>query len=131
MRHSSSILFTLGLLLLFAANLKARTQSVPQGASTVHDGPWLFRERGCIQCHQIRGVGGHKGPDLSGVGRRLKKEAIHHQIISGGGAMPAFGEALPSEEIDTLVKYLQHRKDKLPAVTKPAPTPVITTAPPQ
>lgn len=86
------------------------------------DGPTLFRERGCVQCHQIRGVGGTKGPDLSGVGRRLKDTAINHQIVSGGIAMPPFGGALSSEDIATLVKYLQHCRDKTPPVTKPAPT---------
>ena len=95
----------------------------PQTATAVHDGQWLFRERGCVQCHQIRGIGGHKGPDLSGVGRRLKKNSIHRQILAGGLAMPAFGQALPNEEILALVKYLQHCRDKLPTAARTDPAP--------
>jgi mono/diheme cytochrome c family protein len=90
-------------------------------AVPITDGPTAFRESGCVQCHQIRGVGGHKGPDLSGVGRRLQKDAIQKQIVQGGEAMPAFGDALPSEQIAALVKYLQHCRAKKPRVQKAAP----------
>ena len=83
-------------------------------SATPLDGPGLFRERGCVQCHAIRGVGGSKGPELSGVGRRLKRDAIERQIVHGGGAMPAFGEALPPDEVATLVRYLQHCRDREP-----------------
>jgi len=76
------------------------------------DAPALFKERGCAQCHQIRGVGGVKGPDLSGVGRRLKQSMIEHQIVAGGGAMPAFGDALAPAEVTALVKYLHRCRDK-------------------
>ncbi len=90
-------------------------------APPITDGRVAFHESGCSQCHQIGGVGGHKGPDLSGVGRRLKKDAIQKQIVQGGGAMPAFGDALPSEQIAALVNYLSHCKSKKPAVPKPVP----------
>ncbi len=78
------------------------------------DGPGLFRERGCAQCHAIGGLGEHKGPDLSGVGRRLKKDGIERQIVQGGGAMPAFGEVLSAAETATLVRYLQHCREREP-----------------
>jgi mono/diheme cytochrome c family protein len=89
------------------------------------DGPTIFRERGCSHCHEIEGVGGAKGPDLSGVGRRLKKAEIERQIVAGGDAMPAFGQVLPSEEIAALVGYLHKCKDKRmplkPVVVAPVP----------
>jgi mono/diheme cytochrome c family protein len=121
-----AVWFGSGLVLLSAGALAAHTQqSVPEtpaaAATPITYGPTAFRESGCSQCHQIRGVGGHKGPDLSGVGRRLKKDAIQKQIVQGGAAMPAFGDALPSEQIAALVKYLNHCRAKKPKVTKPAP----------
>ncbi len=86
------------------------------------DGATLFRERGCSHCHEIEGVGGDKGPDLSGVGRRLKKSALERQIVQGGDAMPAFGQVLPSEEIAALVGYLHKCRDKrIPARKSVAP----------
>lgn len=89
----------------------------------VTDGPTLFRDRGCAHCHEIRGVGGEKGPDLSGVGRRMKKDALERQIALGGDAMPAFGEVLPSQEIAALVQYLHRCRDKHPPAARPAAQP--------
>lgn len=105
-------------------------QAAPDGpaAAPITDGPTLFHDRGCAQCHEIRGAGGHKGPDLSGVGRRLKKDAIQSQIVKGGDAMPAFGEALPGDEIAALVKYLHHCRDKKPKESKAHPTPPLGAA---
>jgi ubiquinol-cytochrome c reductase cytochrome b subunit len=116
-------------LLGFFAGTAAAQQAEPHAA--IPDGATLFRDRGCGQCHQIRGVGGHKGPDLSGVGRKLKKPQITQQIVNGGDAMPAFGNVLPQPEIAALVKYLRHQrqKTKKPAKAAPAPAPAPVPAP--
>jgi mono/diheme cytochrome c family protein len=118
-------LLVAGLMLFGVAAVEARTLQVsaPVAAPTpiLRDGPTLFRERGCAHCHEIKGVGGDKGPDLSGVGRRLKKDAIERQIVEGGDAMPAFGQVLPSEEIAALVGYLHKCRDKRIPAHKPAP----------
>ena len=122
-----------GLMLLGAAVVEARTlqgpataaqKPAPAQATIITDGPTLFRERGCAHCHEIKGVGGDKGPDLSGVGRRMKKDAIERQIVQGGDAMPAFGQVLPSEEVAALVDYLHKCKDKHTPATKPVPAAV-------
>jgi mono/diheme cytochrome c family protein len=97
----------------------------------ITDGPTLFRERGCVQCHEIRGVGGHKGPDLSGVGRRLKKDVILKRIEQGGDEMPAFGGVIAESDIAALVKYLEKCRDKPKGKDKaapPAPAPVVVPA---
>jgi mono/diheme cytochrome c family protein len=120
-----------GLVLFCAGAVAAHTQQTapePVVAAPITDGPMAFRESGCVQCHQIRGVGGHKGPDLSGVGRRLKKQAIQDQITHGGKVMPAFGDVLPSDEIAALVKYLKHCRDKQPRVGASAPVAKPTAA---
>jgi len=104
-----------------AAGARGLQAAPPPARTIVSDGPTLFRERGCAHCHEIKGVGGDKGPDLSGVGRRLKKDAIERQIVEGGDAMPAFGQVLPSEEIAALVGYLHKCRDKRIPAHKPAP----------
>jgi mono/diheme cytochrome c family protein len=94
-------------------------------ASPPLSGAQLFRERGCGQCHRIQGVGGHKGPDLSGVGLRLKPVRLRSQIVAGGGAMPAFGDVLPEAEIDSLVIFLRHcrtRTSRIPSGPSSAAT---------
>jgi mono/diheme cytochrome c family protein len=64
----------------------------------------------------VNGHGGDLGPDLSTVGKRLKKQQIEHQIHDGGAAMPAFGDVLQPDEIKDLVDFL-HAKRKAPKNT--------------
>jgi mono/diheme cytochrome c family protein len=75
-------------------------------------GAHAFTENGCQQCHTIRHNGGKKGPNLSGVGRRLKDEQIRTQILNGGKQMPPFADILQLTEADDLVAYLHSLRDK-------------------
>jgi mono/diheme cytochrome c family protein len=77
-------------------------------------GAAVYAQSGCQHCHTMRQVGGSKGPDLSGVGRRLKKEKIRTQIMQGGHEMPPFGDVLRRSEVDDLVAYLHSCRDKPP-----------------
>ena len=81
-------------------------------ASRSQRGAALFATSGCQHCHSINHVGGKKGPDLSNVGRTVKKAAIRKQIVEGGGGMPAFGEVLQPAEIKDLVAYLHACREK-------------------
>jgi ubiquinol-cytochrome c reductase cytochrome b subunit len=115
-----------GAMAVGARGLQADAASAAAAKPISMDGPTLFRERGCSHCHEIKGVGGEKGPDLSGVGRRMKKDAIERQIANGGDAMPAFGQVLPSEEIAALVGYLHKCRDKHTPATKPLAAPAAS-----
>jgi mono/diheme cytochrome c family protein len=88
----------------------------PSSAAVSNDprirGAQAFAESGCPQCHTIRHSGGTKGPDLSGVGRRLTEEQIRNQIVNGGKQMPPFGGVLQLTEADDLVAYLHSLRDK-------------------
>ncbi|MHB1700025.1 MAG: c-type cytochrome [Acidobacteriaceae bacterium] len=85
-------------------------------ASREQRGAELFQKKGCLHCHTMDGVGGHKGPNLSGVGKRLKPAAIQKQILTGGLTMPSFDMALTADEVKDLVAYLHKcRKDIAPA----------------
>jgi mono/diheme cytochrome c family protein len=88
-------------------------------------GAALFHEKGCEHCHGINGIGGEKGPVLSGVGRTLHKPEIERQIREGGKEMPAFAEALSNDEVEQLVAYLAAKKKK---VKKLAPTPAVLSS---
>jgi mono/diheme cytochrome c family protein len=85
-------------------------------------GATLFEQKGCEHCHRVNGHGGDLGPDLSTVGKRLKKEQIEHQIHDGGAAMPAFGDILQPDEIRDLVDFL-HTKRKVPKKVLPTAKP--------
>jgi len=91
--------------------------STKKAAAAVSNDPRIrgaqaFAENGCPQCHTIRHSGGTKGPDLSGVGRRLSEEQIRTQILNGGKQMPSFADVLQLTEADDLVAYLHSLRDK-------------------
>lgn len=73
-------------------------------------GAAVFHEKGCEHCHGAAGIGTEKGPNLSTVGKRRKKEQIEHQIIMGGDQMPAFGSALQPDEVKVLVDFLSAKR---------------------
>jgi len=75
-------------------------------------GAAVFSASGCQHCHSIGGVGGHKGPDLSGVGRRKSKAALRQQVVFGSKVMPAFGDDLEPGELKDLIAYLKSCRQK-------------------
>ena len=85
-------------------------------------GAQVFTNTGCQVCHSIRGVGGHKGPDLSGVGRRKTKAEMQQQIVFGDKVMPAFGDDLDPGDLKDLITYLKSCRQK-PAKIPPQTTP--------
>ncbi|MBK0381537.1 cytochrome b N-terminal domain-containing protein [Pedobacter sp. SD-b] len=66
----------------------------------------LFYKKGCQYCHQIKGHGGMKGPDLTLIGRTWDKNQLKVQIINGNKNMPAYGSILTKDELNQLVNYL-------------------------
>jgi mono/diheme cytochrome c family protein len=75
-------------------------------------GAEVFAANGCGHCHRMNNAGGHKGPDLSGVGRKLSKTRIREQILQGGNEMPSFMDDLERSEVDDLVVYLRSCREK-------------------
>lgn len=100
------------LLVLAAATVPACAAPPSQQEEQRNRGAHVFSDNGCQQCHAIRHNGGTKGPDLSGVGRRLSEGQIRTQVIGGGKTMPPFGEILKTSELDDLVAYLHSCRDK-------------------
>jgi mono/diheme cytochrome c family protein len=75
-------------------------------------GAALFASSGCQHCHTIGSIGGHRGPNLSNIGRTAKRAAIRNQIVNGSNVMPAFGDVLKSDEIEDLIVYLHSCREK-------------------
>jgi ubiquinol-cytochrome c reductase cytochrome b subunit len=76
----------------------------------VFQGAVLFDERGCLNCHMVKGWGGRRGPDLTYIGDELTQANMVIRIVNGGVNMPAFGSTLKPAEIDALVAFLSSRK---------------------
>jgi len=88
--------------------------NVVQGAQLVH-------QKGCLYCHNIDGIGGHRGPELTRIGDRLNRADLVIRISNGGHNMPAFAASMSSQEMAQLVDFLQTRTDHPPAAD-PLPT---------
>jgi ubiquinol-cytochrome c reductase cytochrome b subunit len=70
----------------------------------------VFNKQGCTACHQVHGVGGHTGPDLSKAGFRWEPADIERQIVTPKDTrMPAYDHLSP-EALDALLAYLTSLK---------------------
>ena len=95
----------------------------------------MLQNKQCRNCHALEGIGGRRGPDLSGVGIRLTRDQLIDQISNGtpgGGNMPAYGKQMKPAEMTALVEFLV---EPAPAGPGAGPAgrdqPTVTTARPR
>ena len=71
-------------------------------------GEKLWQENNCTSCHQLYGLGGYLGPDLTNVASKPGKTELYLQsFLDGGvGAMPKFNFSV--EEKNALIAFLRH-----------------------
>jgi len=71
-------------------------------------GKLVFQEYNCISCHQIYGLGGYMGPDLTTVISTKGKGELYARAFmkSGTAKMPNFH--LNKDEINDLIAYLKY-----------------------
>lgn len=102
-----------GLVLVFA--LYSVIVYTQESASSVHTmgeqalaGEKLWQEHNCTACHQLYGLGGYLGPDLTNVvSSPYKNELYLKSFFDGGvGAMPNF--RFTNREKDQLIAFLRH-----------------------
>jgi ubiquinol-cytochrome c reductase cytochrome b subunit len=75
----------------------------------VADGARLMHSKGCLYCHDIDGFGGHRGPELSRIGKELTRDELIIRINNGGYNMPSFAGSVTSGELSRIVQFLQSR----------------------
>jgi ubiquinol-cytochrome c reductase cytochrome b subunit len=76
----------------------------------VFAGARLFEEKACLNCHLVQGHGGRRGPELSYIANKLRREDMIIRIVNGGVNMPAYGATIKPDEIANLVAFLESRK---------------------
>ena len=86
----------------------APSEEALEGApAAAREGAQIFFERGCQYCHQVQGLGGIYGPDLTMVTRRMSPEEVAVRTVIGVRNMPAYYGVLATDEMDRLVAYLR------------------------
>lgn len=70
-------------------------------------GVLVFQDKQCHNCHEIGGLGGKRGPDLTRVATKMTHDQLVRQVIQGGGNMPAYGKNLNPAEVTALVSFLE------------------------
>lgn len=82
------------------------TQEPPPGqpSDLAERGAVLFKDKGCLDCHQLGGQGGDFGPPLDGVGTRQSTEQLSQFLLNPPPAMQFL--KLTPEEAGALAVFL-------------------------
>ena len=77
-------------------------------SSKASQGQQLWQNNNCWSCHQIYGLGGYLGPDLTNIYSSPKKGENYIKVFLNSGlkAMPKFN--FSEKEKDALVAYLKY-----------------------
>jgi mono/diheme cytochrome c family protein len=81
-------------------------------ASLGTDGAAIFKGAGCAGCHTLAAAGatGTTGPNLDQL--KPSTSTVAHQVMVGGGLMPAFQGKLSSAQIQAVAKYVSSSAGK-------------------
>ncbi|MBL7826120.1 MAG: cytochrome c [Saprospiraceae bacterium] len=95
--------------LSFSISIYIKPLYADAGASpmTLMDGRLVWQRYNCQSCHQLYGLGGHLGPDLTNVYSKSGKGSkwISAIITTGVAQMPAF--TLKEDEMEQLIEFLK------------------------
>ncbi|MBX3162955.1 MAG: cytochrome c [Bacteroidetes bacterium] len=69
-------------------------------------GKMLWQQKNCTACHQLYGLGGHLGPDLTNVYATRTEEHITTYLKYGSPVMPDYN--LSAEEQTALLEFLKY-----------------------
>jgi cbb3-type cytochrome c oxidase subunit III len=89
----------------------ASVAGVPGKGGNLTSGKDIFVAN-CGSCHTLAAAGtnGNVGPNLDQLMPTL--EIVQHQVINGGGAMPAFKGTLTADQITAVAKYVSSSAGK-------------------
>ncbi len=74
----------------------------------INAGKQLFQQYNCQACHQIYGLGGYLGPELTTAysDKNRGEQFMRAILVAGGNRMPNFH--LSTKQIDALIAYLKY-----------------------
>lgn len=71
-------------------------------------GKALWQQKNCQNCHQLFGLGGYMGPDLTNVISDTHRGPLYARgiIVAGGSRMPNFH--LADDQVNDLIAWLEY-----------------------
>lgn len=74
----------------------------------INNGKTIFQNLNCISCHQLYGLGGFLGPELTTAWSDKNRGEIYIRtfLMAGGTRMPKYN--FTEDEINSLVEYLRY-----------------------
>ena len=74
----------------------------------IEKGKSLFQENNCISCHQLYGLGGYLGPELTTAWSDKQKGPAYMRamLTAGGSRMPDFN--FTEEQVSDILRFLQY-----------------------
>ncbi|MDR3764083.1 MAG: cytochrome c [Acidobacteriota bacterium] len=114
-QHAALALAMLLVLALAGCTAQRRLSDAELGLTPAQARGRRVFDNNCARCHQPYSSRGLHGPSLQGVykkeflpsGRPANDQRITETILHGRDKMPAFGDSLTTEQIDTLLSYLK------------------------
>jgi nitric oxide reductase subunit C len=106
-----SILFTVYAVYSFTVYTKGTELSLsvtPAEKAMINKGKELFQQYNCIACHQVYGLGGYLGPELTTAYSDPHRGEIYMKtfLMAGGPRMPNYH--FTNEEVNSIISYLKY-----------------------
>jgi nitric oxide reductase subunit C len=101
------ICYTCYSFIVYTKGTETQTSIAAAEMQNIRKGKQLFQEYNCIACHQLYGLGGYLGPDLTKAwSDKSRGEAyIRAMLMSGSARMPKY--ELSEADINALSAYLK------------------------
>lgn len=100
------VLLAIGFLLYSITLYSTQPRKTPAVTELSSKGKLVWQQYNCTGCHQVYGLGGYLGPDLTNTYSRKGPAYIKAFLAGGTVTMPNF--RLSEEEMEALVAYLQN-----------------------
>lgn len=94
--------------LVYTHGTQSKLSFAPAEQKKINEGKKLYQQNNCQACHQVYGLGGYLGPDLTTAysDKNRGEKFMRALLSSGGNRMPDFH--FNTQEIDALIAYLKY-----------------------
>lgn len=93
---------------IYSKGTESNIQLTGQQAEKVANGKYLYEQYNCVACHQLYGLGGYLGPELTTAYSDPHRGETYMKafLMAGGPRMPNFH--FKADEIDDIISYLKY-----------------------